>query len=129
MVLENHGLRPCKAFLRFWNKNFLYVFETSLSGISWDVLDAGPMGLFDNGPDWTNPKSQKKFLKINLNILTFYITSITFYYYSNKKITTKQKISFFFFIQNIITFFLTLIKSITVPINFLKSSPLPNTAV
>jgi hypothetical protein len=36
------------------------------------------------------------FLKINLNILIFYITSITFYHFSNIKITTKQKISLFY---------------------------------
>ena len=48
--------------------------------------------------DWTGPnlKFQKILLKINPNILTFYITSITFCYYSNKKISMKQKNSLFY---------------------------------
>ena len=49
--------------------------------------------------DQTRPTQnlkKKYFLKIYPNIFIFYITLITFYYYSNKKITTKQKISFFY---------------------------------
>ena len=55
------------------------------------------------------------FSKINLNILTF-ITSITFYYNSNKKITTKQ--NFHFFIQNFLFFHINQIYYSTVPFYF-----------
>jgi hypothetical protein len=87
------------------------------------------MAPFVYGLDWTCKIKKKKifFLKINSNILTFYITSITFYHFSNKKITTKQK--FHFYIQNILTFFLISIKSVIISINFLQSSPFPNTTL
>jgi hypothetical protein len=42
-----------------------------------------------------NGVGQKISLKINLNILIFYITSVIFYYYSNKKIITKQNFLLF----------------------------------
>ena len=65
-------------------------------------------------------------LKINLNILTFYITLITFfYYYSNKKITRKY-IYFFTFSYKTFFFFFTLIKSTTILVHFHFSSLLPN---
>jgi hypothetical protein len=41
-------------------------------------------------------KSKKKISKLIPIFLPFYITSIIFYHFSNKKITTKQKISFFY---------------------------------
>jgi hypothetical protein len=44
--------------------------------------------------EWARPV-QKISLKINRNILTFYITSVIFYYYSNKKIITKQNFLLF----------------------------------
>jgi hypothetical protein len=52
--------------------------------------------LFAKGLAWLYKISKKKILKININIPIFYITLITFYHFSNKKITTKQKISLFY---------------------------------
>jgi hypothetical protein len=77
------------------------------------------MGVFVNGTvrggvelhySWKPSHSQKNFLKINLNFLIFYIKSIIFYYYSNKKITTKQNFSFFYIKYSF--FFLILITSL-----------------
>jgi hypothetical protein len=41
-------------------------------------------------------KSPKNFSKSIPTFLLFYVTPITFYHFSNKKITTKQKISLFY---------------------------------
>jgi hypothetical protein len=79
--------------------------------------------LFANGWDWICKIPKKNFLKINLNIFTFYITSITF---QIKKLL--QNKNFHFFIQNILTFFLISIKSATISIHFFQSSSFPNTA-
>jgi hypothetical protein len=54
------------------------------------------MALFAKGLAWLCKIPKKKFFKININIPTFYITSITFYHILYKKITTKQKISLFY---------------------------------
>ena len=63
----------------------------------------------------------KVLLKINSNILTFYITSITFYYDSNKKITTKQ--IFLYFHIKWSYFFYSSIKSVTIPAHSLFQAP------
>jgi hypothetical protein len=47
----------------------------------------------------------KVLLKINLNILIFYIKLITFYHFSNKKITTKHSYFFTFYIKHSYFFF------------------------
>jgi hypothetical protein len=52
--------------------------------------------LFAKGLAWLCKIPKKIVLKININITTFYITSIIFYHFSNKKITPKQKISLFY---------------------------------
>ena len=46
--------------------------------------------------------------KINSNILTFYIKSIIFYYYLNKRITSKQKF-LLFYIKHFLLFFFSYI--------------------
>jgi hypothetical protein len=77
-------------------------------------LGRRPVSLVFEGCVWgrAGPMSQFflffLFLKINLKILIFYITSIII------QIKKSQQNKFFhFFIQNIFTFFLTLIKSTT----------------
>ena len=52
--------------------------------------------LFANGWGWICKIFKIFFFKIYHNILIFYITSIIFYHFLNKKITTKQKISLFY---------------------------------
>jgi hypothetical protein len=50
---------------------------------------------------------QKNKHKKILTFFTLYITLFTFYYYSNKKVITKQNFLIFnFFIPNVLTFFL-----------------------
>jgi hypothetical protein len=47
----------------------------------------------------------KVLLKINLNILIFYIKLITIYHFSNKKITTKHSYFFTFLYKTFLLFF------------------------
>ena len=68
---------------------------------------------YSQGP----PHSQKILIKTNPNILTFYIKSIIFQYFSNKKISIKQNF-LLFYIKHSFFFFLISITSITVLFHF-----------
>jgi hypothetical protein len=76
-----------------------------------------------NGPDQTQ-KSKKFLSKLIQTFLLFISHQSFFYYYSNKKIITKQ-IFLLFYTKHFI-FFLTSIKYAKVSVHFLKSIPLPN---
>jgi hypothetical protein len=95
---------------------------------SYKYEEAGPLALFAKGLAWLCKIPKIFFLKININIPTFYITSIIFYHFLNKKKSLQNK-KFHFSIQNILTFFLISIKSATIPIHFFLSNHFPNTTI
>jgi hypothetical protein len=89
----------------FFNKHYLHYIGTCASEASVGPRNGGKLkGLFvkrlDPNDGWTLSILKIFSLKINLNILTFYIKSIIF----QIKKSLQNKI-FHFFIQNILTFF------------------------
>ena len=82
-----------------------------------------PMGLFADGWDWICKILKIFFLKINYNILIFYITSITFYHFSNKK--NHYKIKNFTFLYKIFLLFSSY-QSNLLQYQFTSSNPIPS---